>query len=58
MCIMKTLAFSAMFQMRTSPLHKKLKQLIDAGELGEITRINWIVTHWFRTEAQYARLLP
>ena len=55
---MKTLAFSAMFQMRTSPLHKKLKQLIDAGELGEITRINWIVTHWFRTEAQYARLLP
>jgi len=48
------LVFSAMFQMRTEPLYKKLKQLIDAGELGEITRIGWIVTDWFRTEAYYA----
>jgi predicted dehydrogenase len=48
------LVFSAMFQMRTEPLNKKLKQLIDQGELGEITRINWIVTDWFRTEAYYA----
>jgi predicted dehydrogenase len=48
------LVFSAMFQMRTEPLYKKLKQLIDQGELGEITRISWIVTDWFRTEAYYA----
>lgn len=46
--------FSAMFQMRTEPLYKKVKQLIDAGEIGEITRIAWIVTDWFRTEAYYA----
>lgn len=50
----KCLIFSAMFQMRTEPLYKKLKKLIDSGELGEITRINWIVTDWFRTEAYYA----
>jgi len=48
------LVFSAMFQMRTEPLYKKLKQLIGNGELGAITRINWIVTDWFRTEAYYA----
>ena len=48
------LVFSAMFQMRTEPLYKKLKQLIDQGELGEITRLSWIVTDWFRTEAYYA----
>ncbi|MCX6374463.1 MAG: Gfo/Idh/MocA family oxidoreductase [Armatimonadetes bacterium] len=48
------LVFSAMFQMRTEPLYKKLKQLIDQGELGEITRLSWIVTDWFRTEAYYS----
>lgn len=48
------LIFSAMFQQRTEPTWRKVKQLIDSGELGEITRINWIVTSWFRTEAYYA----
>lgn len=48
------LVFSAMFQQRTDPVWKKLKTLIESGEIGEITRINWIVTSWFRTEAYYA----
>lgn len=46
--------FAAMFQLRTEPRYKKLKQLIDSGELGLIVRINWIITDWFRTEAYYA----
>lgn len=48
------LIFGAMFQLRTEPIWKKLKQLISSGELGELTRINWIATNWFRTEAYYA----
>ena len=48
------LIFSAMFQCRTEPLWKKLKHLIESGELGELTRVNWIATDWFRTEAYYA----
>lgn len=48
------LVFSAMFQLRCEPIWRKLKQLIDQGELGEITRVNWIATNWFRTEAYYA----
>ena len=48
------LVFGAMFQLRTEPRYKKLKQLIDAGELGQIVRLNWIITDWFRTEAYYA----
>lgn len=47
------LQFAVMFQMRTSPLNIKLKELIESGELGRITRINWIVTDWFRTQAYY-----
>lgn len=48
------LVFQAMFQMRTEPLYKKIKHLISSGELGEIARMTWIVTDWFRTEAYYA----
>ena len=46
--------FAAMFNQRTVPVFLKMKQLIDQGELGELVRICWIVTDWFRTEAYYA----
>lgn len=46
--------FGAMFQLRTEPRYQKIKKLIDSGELGEIVRVNWIITDWFRTEAYYA----
>ena len=48
------LVYAMMFQMRTSPLYQKLKSLISDGELGEITRMTWIVTDWFRTWSYYA----
>lgn len=48
------LVFGAMFQFRTEPRYLKLKKLIDDGELGDIVRINWIITDWYRTEAYYA----
>ncbi len=46
--------FSAMFQLRTEPHFRRLRQLIQAGELGRIQRFNWIITNWFRSEAYYA----
>ena len=46
--------FAAMFQLRTEPKFRKLKALLDARELGQLTRVNWIITDWFRTEAYYA----
>jgi predicted dehydrogenase len=45
--------FSAMLPMRTFPAYIEIKQLIDSGQLGRITRINWILTDWFRTDAYY-----
>lgn len=48
------LKFAMMFQLRTSPLYRKLRELIADGELGEITRLTWIATDWFRTWAYYA----
>ena len=47
------LKLAAMFNQRTLPPHKKIKQLIDSGELGKIRRVNWIITDWFRTQHYY-----
>jgi predicted dehydrogenase len=46
--------FAAVFQQRAEPKYKKLKSLLMNRELGEITRFNWIMTDWFRTEAYYS----
>lgn len=46
--------FAAMFQLRTDPLYRQIKELIDSGELGEIRRVLWDCTDWFRTETYYA----
>ncbi|MBE7540540.1 MAG: Gfo/Idh/MocA family oxidoreductase [Opitutaceae bacterium] len=50
----KKQVFAAMFNQRTDLYYKKIRQLIQDGELGEIRRVNWIITNWFRTEAYYA----
>jgi predicted dehydrogenase len=48
------LKFGIMFQQRTNTLYQKLRELITSGELGEVSRITWIVTNWFRTWTYYA----
>lgn len=46
--------FCEMFNQRTDPSYIKLREMVRSGELGEIRRINWIITNWYRTEAYYA----
>ncbi len=45
--------FAVMFNQRTDPRYKLLRQMIQSGELGAIRRINWTITDWFRTQAYY-----
>jgi len=47
------LIFAIMFQERTYPFHRKLKDLIEGGELGRLTRVSWINTQWFRSQLYY-----
>jgi len=47
------LVYAAMFQRRCDPLWQCAKRLVDAGEVGELLRVNWTVTNWFRTQAYY-----
>jgi predicted dehydrogenase len=46
--------FAGMFQLRTEPRYLKMQAIIDSGQLGDITRVNWINTDWYRTELYYA----
>jgi predicted dehydrogenase len=45
--------FGIMFQERTLPFYKKLKDIVDSGELGQLTRVTWINTAWFRSQIYY-----
>ncbi|HEV7298866.1 MAG TPA: Gfo/Idh/MocA family oxidoreductase [Tepidisphaeraceae bacterium] len=47
------LRFGIMYNQRTNPLYRKMRDLIAEGELGEVTRVTWIVTNWFRTWTYY-----
>lgn len=46
--------FGGMFQLRTEPRYLKMRKLIQDGELGQVVRVNWINTDWYRTEAYFA----
>jgi predicted dehydrogenase len=46
--------FAGMFQLRTEPRYLRIQKLIQDGELGEVVRMSWLITDWFRTEAYYA----
>ena len=48
------LVFAAMFNQRTDGRYRKVRELVQAGELGEIRRASWTITDWFRTAAYYA----
>lgn len=46
--------FAAMYQLRTANLYRKIRSLVQGGELGKLRRILWIVTDWFRSDSYYA----
>lgn len=47
------LAFGMMFNQRTNCVYRKLKEMIDGGELGTLKRVSWLITDWYRTQKYY-----
>ena len=47
------LLFAGMFNQRTNPLWREVKRLIDDGSVGELMRLSWTISTWFRTQAYY-----
>lgn len=46
--------FAGMFQLRAEPRYLKIQKLVQDGHLGEVVRVSWIMTDWYRTEAYFA----
>jgi len=47
------LVFGIMYNQRTNCLYRKMREIVQSGELGEIKRVSWIITDWYRTQAYY-----
>lgn len=45
--------FAMMFNQRTNHVYRKMKEIVDSGAYGEIKRVNWIITDWYRSQAYY-----
>lgn len=45
--------FAMMFNQRTNCVYRKIKEIVDSKRYGEIRRVNWIITDWYRTQAYY-----
>ena len=44
-----------MFNNRNNTGYQKIREMVANGELGELRRVNWIITTWFRPQAYYDR---
>ena len=47
------LVFAAMFNQRTDPYYVTIRDMVRDGTLGQVRRISWTITNWFRTAAYY-----
>lgn len=45
--------FAMMFNQRTNCVYRKMREIIKEGGIGELQRVNWVITNWFRTQAYY-----
>lgn len=45
--------FAVMFNQRTNHVYRKMYELVHSKEYGQIKRVNWIITDWYRTQAYY-----
>lgn len=45
--------FGMMFNQRTIDVYRKMKEMIEEGAIGELQRVSWIITDWYRTQQYY-----
>ena len=45
--------FGIMFNQRTNCLYRKAHEIVHSGKYGELKRVTWIITDWYRTQSYY-----
>lgn len=46
-------SFGMMFNQRTNCVYRKVRELVQSGKYGQVRRVNWIITNWFRPQAYF-----
>ncbi len=47
------LVYASIFQQRTSPAYRKIRDLVQSKKYGGLKRVNWVVTDWYRPNLYY-----
>ena len=45
--------FGVLYNQRTNSAYRKAKEIVESGRLGNLKRIVWIITNWYRPQAYY-----
>lgn len=45
--------FTMMFNQRTNCVYRKMREIITSGGIGELQRVTWIITDWYRNQRYY-----
>ena len=45
--------FAMLFNQRTDCVYRKMREIIAEGGIGDLQRVNWIITDWYRTQSYY-----
>ncbi len=48
-----SVVFGMMFNQRTNCAYRKMRELVQSGDYGQIRRTSWIITNWYRPQAYY-----
>jgi len=46
--------FAIMMNLRTHPHYRRIRQWLEEGRVGEVQRVQWTITNWFRPDAYYS----
>lgn len=46
-------SFAMFYNLRMNPIFRKIKEIVEEGEIGELRRISWLITDWWRPQLYY-----
>ncbi len=52
-CAKRRVAMGVVFHQRNRPVMRKMKQMVEAGRVGEIFRVQMICSNWYRRQSYY-----
>ena len=47
------LVFGMMFNQRTNCIYRKMHEIVQSGQYGQLKRMSWLITDWYRSQAYY-----